>query len=89
MGTDARLGTHPIVTAIQDVPQAGMAFDDITCGKGPKAIRTVEIDAGEDAFRDGVRRYMKRHAYGNTVSADLWRAVDEAPRSRSPRSHAT
>ena len=32
---------------------------------------------GEDAFRAGVRRYMARHAYGNTVTDDLWRAMDE------------
>jgi len=76
MGTDARLGTHPIVTPIHDVLQAGTAFDDITYGKGQQAIRTVETYAGEDAFRDGVRRYMKRHAYGNTVSDDLWHAID-------------
>ena len=77
MGTDARLGTHPIVTPIRDALQAGTAFDGITYTKGQQTIRTVETYAGEEAFRDGVRRYMKRHAYGNTVSDDLWRAIDE------------
>jgi aminopeptidase N len=33
---------------------------------------------GADAWRDGVRRYMKAHAYSNTRSDDLWRAVEAA-----------
>jgi len=33
---------------------------------------------GEDAWREGVRGYMKAHAYGNTASDDLWRAVEAA-----------
>ena len=31
---------------------------------------------GDDAFRDGVRRYIAAHAYGNTVTDDLWRSLD-------------
>ena len=33
---------------------------------------------GSDKFRDGVRRYMKAHAYGNTVDTDLWQPMQEA-----------
>ncbi|MEJ1973196.1 MAG: M1 family aminopeptidase [Lacunisphaera sp.] len=35
-----------------------------------------EAYVGEDAFRAGVRRYMKNHAYGNTVTDDLWNEID-------------
>jgi aminopeptidase N len=35
----------------------------------------LEAYVGPAAFRDGVRRYMHAHAYGNTVDADLWREV--------------
>ena len=38
----------------------------------------LENYVGEDAWREGVRAYMKKHAYGNTVSADLWSAVQSA-----------
>ncbi len=77
MNTDARDGTHPVVTRINDVEQASLAFDGITYVKGAQVIRTLEAYVGEEAFRDGVRRYMARHAYGNTVTDDFWRAMDE------------
>jgi aminopeptidase N len=77
MQIDARDGTHPIITPIDDVLQASGAFDTITYSKGSAVIRTLESYLGEDAFRAGVRRYMHDHAYGNTVTDDLWKDMDE------------
>ncbi|HVV64328.1 MAG TPA: M1 family metallopeptidase [Rhizomicrobium sp.] len=76
MDVDARAGTHPIVTPIVDVLQANQAFDTITYSKGQAVIRMLENYVGADVWRAGVRRYIKAHAYGNTVTDDLWRAVD-------------
>jgi aminopeptidase N len=81
MRVDARAGTHPIVTPILDVFQANQAFDTITYSKGQAVIRMLENYTGEDAFRAGVRNYIKGHAYGNTVTDDLWRELDKT----SPR----
>lgn len=77
MHTDARRGTHPIIQPIRDVLQANQAFDEITYSKGEAVIRMLESYLGEASFRDGVRNYLKRHAYGNTVSDDLWRELDK------------
>ena len=33
---------------------------------------------GEDLFRDGLRYYLKNHAYGNAVTTDLWAALESA-----------
>ena len=77
MRMDARAGTHPIITPIRDVLQADQAFDTITYRKGMSVIRMLEQYVGADAFRDGVRAYMKAHAYGNTVTDDLWRELDK------------
>jgi len=33
---------------------------------------------GEDTFLEGVRRYLKKHAYGNTQTGDLWSSLAEA-----------
>jgi len=76
MQEDARDGTHPIITPINDVLQASGAFDNITYYKGAAVILTLESYLGEEAFRAGVRRYMHDHAYGNTVTDDLWREMD-------------
>jgi aminopeptidase N len=76
MQTDAGAGAHPVITPINDVLQAGGAFDEITYEKGAAVIRMLETYVGEDAFRDGVRRYIAAHAYGNTVTDDLWREID-------------
>lgn len=78
MGRDAIATTHPIVQHIETVEQASQAFDAITYSKGEAVIRMLEGYVGADAWRDGVRRYIKAHAYGNTVSDDLWREVDAA-----------
>ena len=77
MAGDGRDGTHPVVTPINNVLQASGAFDNITYVKGAAVIRTLEVYLGEEAFRAGVRRYMRDYAYGNTVTDDLWREMDE------------
>ncbi|KFN43652.1 M1 family metallopeptidase [Arenimonas oryziterrae] len=78
MGRDALATTHPVVQHVETVEQASQAFDGITYGKGEAVIRMLESYVGEDAWRDGVRRYMKAHAYGSTLSDDLWREVEAA-----------
>ena len=78
MSADARPSTHPIITPIYDVLQASQAFDGITYSKGQAVIRMLEDYVGPQHFRDGVRAYMATHAYGNTVTDDLWRELDKA-----------
>jgi aminopeptidase N len=75
MERDARDGTHPIVTAIEDATQANNAFDDIAYSKGAAVIRALEDHVGEAPFRNGVRRYIREHLYANTVTDDLWNAI--------------
>lgn len=72
MQLDARASTHPVVQKLRNVAEAETAFDDITYDKGEAVIRMIEAYLGEDAFRDGVRAYMRKHAYANTVTEDLW-----------------
>ncbi|HEY6578160.1 MAG TPA: M1 family metallopeptidase, partial [Rhizomicrobium sp.] len=35
-------------------------------------IAMLNAYVGPDVFRDGVRRYMRAHAFGNTVDTDMW-----------------
>ena len=78
MSRDAVATTHPVVQHVETVEQASQAFDSITYSTGEAVIRMLEGYVGADAWRDGVRRYMKAHAYGNTVTDDLWREIDVA-----------
>ncbi len=78
MGQDAVESTHPVVQHIDTVEQASQAFDGITYAKGGAVIRMLEGYVGADAWREGVRSYMAAHAYGNTVSDDLWQQIERA-----------
>jgi puromycin-sensitive aminopeptidase len=78
LALDGLASTHPIYAPVQSVAQATENFDLITYEKGAAVVRMIEHYLGADVFRDGVRRYMKRHREGNAVAADLWRALGEA-----------
>jgi len=78
MRRDALATTHPVVQHVATALQASQAFDEITYQKGEAVIRMLEAYVGEDAWRRGVRAYMREHAYGNTASGDLWRQVERA-----------
>ncbi|CAH0352674.1 M1 family metallopeptidase [Sphingobium sp. CECT 9361] len=78
MGLDAFVTTHPVVQKITTVDQVNQAFDTITYEKGEAVISMLEAFAGEDVWRTGIRNYMKTHAYGNTLTDDLWSAVEGA-----------
>jgi aminopeptidase N len=78
MEHDALATTHPIVQRISSADEISQAFDTITYEKGSAVINMLENYVGADAWRAGVRAYMAKHAYGNTVSKDLWSAVEKA-----------
>jgi aminopeptidase N len=78
MELDARRTSHPIQQPVANETEAMAAFDGITYSKGQALIRMLESYLGEQAFRDGIRKYMAAHAYGNTTTADLWQALEAA-----------
>ncbi|MFL6706879.1 MAG: M1 family metallopeptidase [Massilia sp.] len=78
MARDSIASTHPVVQHVDTVEQASQAFDEITYQKGESVIRMLENHVGAEAWRNGVRLYMRKHAYGNTVSDDLWNAMEKA-----------
>ena len=78
MAQDARRTTHPIQQPVANETEAMAVFDIITYSKGQAFIRMLENYLGEDIFRAGIRQYMKQHAFGNTTTADLWRALEES-----------
>jgi aminopeptidase N len=75
---DAIPSTHPVVQTVLTADQASQAFDSITYNKGAAVITMLNAYVGRDAFREGVRRYMREHAFGNTVDSDLWSVMHDA-----------
>ncbi len=78
MALDALNSTHPVVQEVRTVEQANQAFDAIAYSKGESVISMLEDFAGEAVWRSGIRRYIAQHAYRNTRTNDLWRAVEAA-----------
>jgi len=78
MSLDARRTSHPVQQPVANESEASAVFDGITYSKGQALIRMLERYLGEDVFRAGIRKYMAEHAYANTSTADLWRALQEA-----------
>ncbi|MGB8843031.1 MAG: M1 family aminopeptidase [Aliidongia sp.] len=78
MAIDARSTTHPIQIKIADESEISAAFDSISYLKGAALIRMLETYLSEPIFREGMRGYMKAHAYSNSTSADLWAALAAA-----------
>ncbi len=56
----------------------GSAFNGITYQKGGAVLNMFESFVGEDNFRNGIRQYMKKHAWGNTTGEDFINAIAEA-----------
>ncbi|MBV9694775.1 MAG: M1 family metallopeptidase, partial [Alphaproteobacteria bacterium] len=74
---DALPSTHPVLQPVITAEQAGEAFDAITYNKGAAVITMLNAYIGKAKFEEGVQRYMRAHAYGNTVDTDLWSIMQQ------------
>ena len=51
------------------------AFDSITYAKGESMLAMFEQWLGPDKFREGVRRYIAKYAWGNATAEDFFAAL--------------
>jgi aminopeptidase N len=75
---DALENTHPIEVPVHHPDEIRTIFDTISYSKGSSVIHMLEHYLGRETFRDGLRLYLKKHAYGNTDTVDLWKSLEEA-----------
>lgn len=76
MSADALPTSHAIQQHVTDELGASSAFDpQITYSKGQAILRMFEAYLGEDAFRTGIRGYIKAFAFSNATTHDLWTAL--------------
>lgn len=75
---DAKPDTHAI--QVEDVGRnPDSLFDGITYRKGASVIRFIHDDyLGAETFREAIRKYVKKYAFGSTKAADLWNTLTES-----------
>ncbi|KAM0819377.1 hypothetical protein AB5N19_05192 [Seiridium cardinale] len=78
LGLDSLRSSHPIEVPVKRASEVDQIFDAISYSKGSCVLRMISTYLGEDVFLEGVRRYIKKHAYGNTQTEDLWAALEDA-----------
>ncbi|EGP86157.1 uncharacterized protein MYCGRDRAFT_73926 [Zymoseptoria tritici IPO323] len=78
LGLDSLRSSHPIEVPVKRADEINQIFDAISYSKGSCVIRMVSKYLGEDVFMEGIRRYLKKHAYGNTTTGDLWASLSDA-----------
>ncbi|HEX2073940.1 MAG TPA: ERAP1-like C-terminal domain-containing protein, partial [Geodermatophilus sp.] len=63
---------------IPDVAAVEVNFDGITYAKGASVLKQLVAYVGREEFLAGVRRYFRKHEYGNTTLADLLGPLSES-----------
>ena len=77
-GIDETQGTTPIFQNIPNLKDAKSAYGAIVYQKAPAILKQLNYKLGDDVFRDGLRLYLKQHAYANAQWADLIGAFTQA-----------
>ena len=78
LSLDSLRSSHPIEVPVKRADEVNEIFDAISYSKGSSVIRMISTYLGEGVFMDGIRRYIKKHQYGNTRTEDLWAALADA-----------
>ena len=88
-GVDRTPGTNAIRQRLDNLSEAGSLYGAMIYQKAPVVMRQLETIVGEDGFRDGLREYLRGHAFGNATWPDLIRVLDaRTPEDLDTWSHA-
>jgi aminopeptidase N len=74
---DRTPGSNAIRQPLDNLNEAGSLYGAIIYQKAPIVMRHLEAVMGEDLFRDGLREYLKGHAFGNATWSDLISVLDK------------
>ncbi|KAF9378269.1 hypothetical protein CPB97_009671 [Podila verticillata] len=77
LSLDSLRSSHPIEVPVSDPHEIHQIFDAISYSKGASVIRMLSNWLTVDVFLAGIRRYLKKHAYENATTDDLWNALSE------------
>jgi aminopeptidase N len=79
---DSTQGTTPIYQEIPNLKDAKSAYGAIVYSKAPGVIKQLAFVVGDDKFRDGLRLYLKEHAYANAEWSDLVSALERTSKKQ-------
>ncbi|PAA92140.1 hypothetical protein BOX15_Mlig013866g1 [Macrostomum lignano] len=75
---DALENSHPIQVEVGNPSEIDEIFDAISYSKGASVIRMLHEWLGQDAFREGLTRYLKQNKFANASTENLWEALADA-----------
>lgn len=76
-GVDRTAGANPIRQPLENLRDAGSLYGAIIYQKAPVVMRQLEELVGEVTLREGLRRYLDRHRFGNATWPELIAILDE------------
>lgn len=71
LAQDRSDGSTPIRQELDNLKNAGLIYNNIIYNKSPLMMGKLAELTGEENFRQGIRRYLADHAYGNATWDDL------------------
>ncbi|KAF2323598.1 hypothetical protein GH714_036269 [Hevea brasiliensis] len=77
LGMDALEGSHPIEVEIEHARSVDEIFDAVSYKKGSAIIRMLQGYLGDDMIQKSLSSYMKKYAWGNARTEDLWSIISE------------
>jgi aminopeptidase 2 len=75
LSLDSLRSSHSVEMPIQSESEIGQIFDAISYLKGSSLVRMIHSYLGEGDFMAGVQHYLKKYAYANTTTMDLWESL--------------
>ncbi|HTU36018.1 MAG TPA: M1 family aminopeptidase [Candidatus Acidoferrum sp.] len=75
---DSTQGTTPIYQDIPNLDDAKSAYGAIVYSKAPGVLKQLNFYLGAENFRNGLRMYLKDHAYSNATWSDLVHALEQS-----------
>ena len=75
MGTDELVSSRKVRQPILSDDDIANAFDNITYNKGSALLNMFESYIGPEKFQEGIRRYLRKYAWGNATSEQFMEAL--------------
>ncbi|HEX4933495.1 MAG TPA: M1 family aminopeptidase, partial [Gemmatimonadaceae bacterium] len=72
---DATEGTTPVWQRLGNLDQAKSNYGAIVYNKAPGILKQLNFLVGDDAFREGLQLFVRKHSYANATWRDLLDAI--------------